>query len=63
MKYTPKELSGNVNVSSSHPLKELAWMLGGLVAIVAVISLGFWWMAELVVPRVPVDVEVWAGKY
>jgi predicted Zn-dependent protease len=63
MKYTPKELTGNVNVSSSHPLKELAWLVGGLVTIVAVISLGFWWMAELVVPRVPVDVEVWAGKY
>lgn len=63
MKYSPRELSGNVNVSSSHPLVELAWMVGGLITIVAVISLGFWWLAELVVPRVPVDVEVWAGKY
>jgi predicted Zn-dependent protease len=63
MKFTPRELLGNVNVSSNHPLTELAWMVGGLFTIVAVISFGFWWMAELVVPRVPVDVEVWAGKY
>ena len=63
MKYTPKELSGNVNVSRNHPLAELAWLVGGLVTIVALISLGFWWLAELVVPRVPVAVEVWAGTY
>ncbi|MDD2318899.1 MAG: M48 family metallopeptidase [Geobacteraceae bacterium] len=62
MKYTPRELADNVNVSHNHPLAELAWLVGGLVVIVAIISLGFWWLAELVVPRVPVDVEVWAGK-
>lgn len=62
MKYTPGVLTDNVNVSKNHPLAELAWLVGGLVAIVVVLYLGFWWVAELVVPRVPADVEVWAGK-
>ena len=62
MKYTPRELADNVNVSVTHPLKELVWMVGGLVAIVVIVSLAFWLISEWVVPRVPVDVEVWAGK-
>jgi predicted Zn-dependent protease len=63
MRYTARELSGNVNVSSSHPLIELAWLAGGLIALVAVIYLAFWGIAELVVPRTPVDIEVWAGRH
>lgn len=63
MKYNPKELSGNVNVSGGHPLTELAWLAGGLFAIIAAIWLGLFLVAELVIPRVPVDVEVWAGNH
>ena len=63
MKYTPKELSGNVNVSGGHPLVELAWLAGGLAAIIAVIWLGLVLVAELVIPRVPIDVEIWAGNH
>ncbi len=62
MKYTPKELSENVNVSGGHPLVELAWLAGGLAAIIAVIWLGLFLVAELVIPRVPIDVEIWAGN-
>jgi predicted Zn-dependent protease len=62
MKFTPRELEGNVNVSKSHPLAELAWLTGGLALITAVVCLALWLIVELVVPRVPVDVEVWAGS-
>jgi predicted Zn-dependent protease len=62
MKFTPRELDGNVNVSKTHPLAELAWLVGGLACIVAVVCLGLLFITELAVPRVPVDVEVWAGR-
>ena len=63
MKYTSKELSDNVNVSGGHPLVELAWLAGGLVSIIAAIWLCLFLVTELVIPRVPVDVEVWAGNH
>lgn len=62
MKFTPRELKDNVNVSKAHPLAELAWLVGGLAVIVSVVCLGLWLITELAVPRVPVDVEVWAGR-
>ena len=58
MRYTPRELADNVDVLTTHPLKEMAWMVGGLVAIVVIVSLVFLSISELIVPRVPVDVEV-----
>jgi predicted Zn-dependent protease len=62
MKFSPRELEGNVNVSKTHPLAELAWLVGGLACLVAAVCLGLWFITELAVPRIPVDVEVWAGK-
>lgn len=62
MKFTPRELSGNVNVSSSHPLAELAWLVGGLMTLLIAVYLAFWLASELLAPRVPVAVEVWAGQ-
>lgn len=63
MKFTPKALSGNVNVSRTHPLAEMAWLLGGLLTLVALVYLGFWLLATLFVPRVPVEVETWAARH
>lgn len=63
MKYTAKELTDNVNVSKGHPLIELAWLAGGVITIIAVVWFGLWLTAELVIPRVPVSVEVWAGNH
>jgi predicted Zn-dependent protease len=62
MKYIARELTENVNVSKSHPLAELAWLAGGLLAVVAILYLSLWWVADRIVPRVPVQVEVWAGQ-
>jgi predicted Zn-dependent protease len=62
MKFTPRELKGNINVSKTHPVAELAWLVGGLTCLVLAVCLGLWFITELAVPRVPVDVEVWAGK-
>lgn len=62
MKFTPREPAENVNVSSTHPLAELAWLAGGLALVVTALYLGLWLLTELVVPRVPVNMEVWAAK-
>jgi predicted Zn-dependent protease len=63
MKFTPKALEGNVNVSRTHPLAELAWLAGGLLTLVAAVYLILWLVTDLLLPQVPVGVEVWAGKH
>ncbi len=62
MKFTPKELEGNVNVSRTHPLKELAWLVGGLLAILAALYLALGLGTELAAAKIPVDAERWLGQ-
>ena len=38
MKFTPKHIDENVNVSKTHPLAELAWLVGGMLLLAAWIS-------------------------
>jgi predicted Zn-dependent protease len=63
MKFTPKELPGNVNVSRTHPLAELGWLSGGLIILVAIVYLAFWLATEYVVPRIPVTAENWIAEH
>jgi hypothetical protein len=37
MKFTPRQVETNVNVTPTHPLKELAVLLGGLVGIIVAV--------------------------
>jgi len=62
MKFTPRPLAENVNVSKGHPLAELAWMLGGLALILAVFYLLVGQAVEVVVERLPVSAERWLGR-
>ena len=63
MKFTPRELHGNVNVSATHPLIELAWMVGGLLLIaltfLLVLSLGTDYAASHLNPQQ----ERWLGEH
>ncbi len=63
MRFTPRALADNVNVSSGHPLAELTWLLGGLLTLLLAVYLTFWLLIELLAPRVPVAVEAWAGQH
>lgn len=63
MKFNPRTLEGNVNVSSSHPLTELAWLLGGLLTLLVAVYLVFWLASEWLAPRVSVELEGWAGQH
>lgn len=59
MKFTPRqvETDTNVNVTPTHPLKELAILLGGLtgIIVVAYILLGF--LVDVMVPRISHQTE------
>ncbi len=62
MKFTPKLADGDVNVSREHPLKEAAWLVGGLILLLVLlyIVLGFF-VASLVATHLTVNAEIWIG--
>ncbi|MBD3305146.1 M48 family metalloprotease, partial [candidate division KSB3 bacterium] len=57
MKYTPKPLQGNVNVSPTSPLKELFLLLGGLIGIMIIVYLVLGLAVDVIVPRLPAGLE------
>lgn len=63
MKFTPRHIEDNINVSKTHPLAELGWLVGGLLLLVVVgyILLGV--ATEIAVARIPVGAEVWIGEH
>jgi len=62
MKFTPKTLEENVNVSRTHPLVELFWLVGGLVLIAGVVFLTLGALTDWAVSKTPYHVETWLGK-
>ncbi len=62
MGYTPKQLEGNVNVSETHPLVELSWLIGGLVVLVGLIFLFLGVSADWAISKTPISVENWIGQ-
>lgn len=63
MKFTPRHIEENVNVSRTHPLAEFGWLVGGLLLLVMIgyILLGV--ATEIAVARIPVGAEVWIGEH
>lgn len=63
MKYTPKLLSENINISQTHPLKEFAILTGGILgALILIYVLSGLALELVVVPRIPVGVERSLGE-
>ena len=63
MKFTPKYIDENVNVSKTHPLAELAWLVGGMLLLALVFYLILGVTADLAVAKIPIKAEVWLGEY
>lgn len=63
MKFKPKSLEDNVNVSKTHPLREFAWLLGGLFLILATIYIVLGLLTDIVVAKTPVNIETWLGQH
>lgn len=57
MKYTPKLLNTNHNVSSTSMVRELMVLLGGLLAIIVLLYVVLGVCVELIVPRISVATE------
>jgi len=63
VKFTPKYIDENVNVSKTHPLAELAWLVGGMLLLALVFYLVLGVTADLAVAKIPIKAEVWLGEY
>jgi predicted Zn-dependent protease len=57
LKYTPRELSENVNISSGSPLKFFLGLIGCLLGISFLIYIGLGIAVDFVVPQLPCEVE------
>jgi Zn-dependent protease with chaperone function len=57
MSFDPSLPEDGINVSRSHPLREAALLVGGVVAVVVAIGVAAALLVDLVVPRLPVGLE------
>ena len=59
MQFTPRQIDPetNVNVTPTHPVKELAILLGGLVGIIVVVYILLGFLVDVTVPRVSHETE------
>ncbi len=62
MKYTPRELSGNVNVSPRSPIKEFFLLLGVILAVVIGVYVVLGMAVDRVVTRLPHGTEEHLGS-
>ncbi len=63
MKFTPKHIDENLNVSKTHPLAELAWLVGGMLLLALVFYLVLGVTADLAVAKIPIKAEAWLGEH
>jgi predicted Zn-dependent protease len=63
VKFTPKNIAENVNVSKTHPLAEFGWLLGGLLLLVLILYLLLGVATDIAVTKIPVSAEVWLGEH
>jgi len=62
MKFTPKHLSNNVDVSKTHRLTKFFWLVGGFIFIVGTIYLLLGFTTDWAVTKAPIRVEKWLGQ-
>jgi Zn-dependent protease with chaperone function len=57
VKFTARQPGTNVNISTTHPLKEFAMLAGGLLAVIVGGYLALGVVVDLIVPRLSMDLE------
>jgi predicted Zn-dependent protease len=62
VKFIPKELKDNVNISSRSSLKEFFLLLSALLGIILLVYIGLGFAVDLIVPRLPPGVEMRLGR-
>ena len=62
MKYTPKELKGNVNVSHNSPVKEFFVLLSGILGLMLIVYIALGLAIDTAASRLPVEIEQRLGS-
>ena len=62
MKYTPKLIEGNVNVSQTSPIREVLLLIGGLLGVLVLVYILLGFAVEWVAPRLPYEFEAHLGS-
>ena len=62
MKYTPKTLHENVNISHSSALRELLLLLGGILTLLVIVYIILGFAVDFVIPRLPSELEQHLGR-
>jgi predicted Zn-dependent protease len=62
MKFTPRQLSENVNVSKTHPLTEFLWLLGGILVLAGIVFFLLGITTDWAISKTPVSIEAQFGK-
>ena len=62
MKFVPKEIPENVNVSKTSPIKEFFILLGGILGIILLSYIILGWAVDFTAPRVSPEIEKQLGK-
>ncbi|WED27153.1 M48 family metallopeptidase [Vibrio sp. DW001] len=57
IKYTPKVLSDNPNVTKKHPVVELFWLVGGLIFLIGAIFVSLGMMTDWAVSKTSPEIE------
>jgi predicted Zn-dependent protease len=62
MKFVPREIEGNVNISKKTPLKEFFYLAGGFAVIVVAVYVLLGLIVNLIIPVIPHSVEQIIGN-
>jgi predicted Zn-dependent protease len=63
LKYTPKELSNNVNISKTSPVRELLVLLGGILLFLIIVYVALGFAVDIVVEKLPMKMEENIGRF
>ena len=57
MRFIPRRGKPDASVPKRHPLKELSWLVGGVILMFVALYALLGWAVDWVVPRIPVSVS------
>ncbi len=62
MRFRPRSADSSVNIPKTHPLKEVALLAGGFLALICVAYLAVGLLASWIAESLPVEAEKWLGQ-
>lgn len=62
MKYTPKELKENVNISRTSPIREFFLLLGGVLGVILIVYIALGFAVDIVVTKLSPEIEQSLGR-